>query len=216
MPGDRQHLVGMLLHHDHPHRAGGYHSRDHAEQFLRDQRGEALERLVEQEQPGIEHQRACDRQHLLLAAGELVAHVASTLAQPREQRVDARERPFAGARDDGEVLLDGQRREDVALLRHPPQACARAAVAGNPDDVLAGEADDAAALACRSDERCEQRRLAHAVAAEEREASAFVEREAHVLQDDRVAVTAPHVLHPQELTHGRLRPDRAGARAGRS
>ena len=41
-----------------------------------DQRRQPFERLVEQQQLRVEHQRAADRQHLLLAARQLVAHVA--------------------------------------------------------------------------------------------------------------------------------------------
>jgi hypothetical protein len=41
--------------------------------LLADQRGEALGRFVQDQQPGVGHQRAPDREHLLLAARQLVA-----------------------------------------------------------------------------------------------------------------------------------------------
>ena len=58
-----------------------------------DQRRQALGRLVEDQEPGVGHQGTADRQHLLLAARELAAHVALALAQAREQGVDALEVP---------------------------------------------------------------------------------------------------------------------------
>ena len=55
-----------------------------AVQRLDDHRREALGRLVHQQHGRIGQQRARDRQHLLLAAGELVAHVGEPLLQIRE------------------------------------------------------------------------------------------------------------------------------------
>ena len=59
--------------------------RERREQLLDDDRRETLERLVEQDDARIEDQRAADREHLLLAAGELVAEIAPALGQPRKQ-----------------------------------------------------------------------------------------------------------------------------------
>ena len=62
------------------------------EQFLDEDRREALKRLVEQDNARIEDQRTADREHLLLAAGELVAEIAAALGEAREQLVDASRR----------------------------------------------------------------------------------------------------------------------------
>src|SRR6266851_3435283 len=51
--------------------------------LLADQRCQAFGGLVEDQELGIGHQRAADRQHLLLAAGELVAAVPLALGEPR-------------------------------------------------------------------------------------------------------------------------------------
>ena len=83
---------------------------------------QAFDRLVEQQHSRIEHQRAADRQHLLLAAGELVAEIAAALLQPRKHLVDPAHGPRPGPRHGGHVLLDRERAEDVALLRHPADA----------------------------------------------------------------------------------------------
>src|SRR5258708_7404548 len=47
----------------------------HPDDLLDDHRREPLGRLVEHQQRRIEHQRARNRQHLLLAAGELEAEI---------------------------------------------------------------------------------------------------------------------------------------------
>ena len=61
--------------------------------LLDDHRRQPLGRLVHHQQAGIEQKRAADRQHLLLAAGELEAAVAAPLGQAREKLVDALDRP---------------------------------------------------------------------------------------------------------------------------
>ena len=79
----------------------------------------------------VGHQRAADREHLLLAAGELVAHVVGALRQAREQREHPLERPrlaraaaVVGERD--EVLAHRQVGEDLPALGHERDAaCAR-------------------------------------------------------------------------------------------
>src|SRR5215469_7401856 len=86
------------------------------EQCVDDDGREPFERLVHQEERGIAHQGAADGEHLLLAAGELIAAVAPPLGEPWEEVVDARERPAAWTRGHEEILLERQRGEDLALL----------------------------------------------------------------------------------------------------
>ena len=176
--GDAEDLVRVLL---DQNRRQAFLADDLAQrrqQFLDDDRREPFERLVEQHDARIEDQRAGDRQHLLLAAGELVAEIAAALGQPREQRVDLVERPRSRPRDRGHVLLDRERPEDVALLRHPADAGMRALVRAQPGDVAAVEPDGAAEMAGDADDRVDQRGLAHAVAAEQRQRLAFGDLEA--------------------------------------
>ena len=71
-------------------------SRKHAQQLLDDDRRQPLQRLVQQHQARIDDQRAADRQHLLLAAGQLAAEIAAPLRQPREHREHALQRPRPG------------------------------------------------------------------------------------------------------------------------
>src|SRR6478609_5067067 len=59
------------------------------EQLLHDRRRQALEGLVEQQNPNVARQRAGDRNHLLLAAGEIIRRTVEPLADPREILVNA-------------------------------------------------------------------------------------------------------------------------------
>ena len=79
--------------------------RSAAKQFLDDDRRQPFERLVEQHDARIERQRAADREHLLLAAGKLVAEILPPLGKPREQGVDLVGGPAARPRHRGEVFL---------------------------------------------------------------------------------------------------------------
>src|ERR1700716_693295 len=56
-------------------------SHDQASEFLHHQRREALRRLVEQDHAGVSDQRAGNREHLLLAAGELGSLAAPALGE---------------------------------------------------------------------------------------------------------------------------------------
>src|SRR5439155_4188143 len=83
---------------------------------------EPLERLVHEQQRRVAHQRPADGEHLLLAAGDLVAPVGAPLRELRKKIVDALETPAAWTRGDAEVLLDRERREDIASLRDQADA----------------------------------------------------------------------------------------------
>ena len=54
-------------------------------QVLHHHRRKAFGRLVHQDQLGIDHQRAGDREHLPLAAGKLAAAMVPALGKSREQ-----------------------------------------------------------------------------------------------------------------------------------
>src|SRR5207237_390766 len=81
---DGERHVGVLLHQQHGGLLLLVDLRDDAEDLLHQQRREPERRLVEEDQPRSRHQRAADRQHLLLAAGEVTGDLPAPLAQPRE------------------------------------------------------------------------------------------------------------------------------------
>ena len=81
--GDVEHQLRVLLdQHDRQSAFleladGGHHLGD-------DLRGETLGRLVHQQHARVAHQRAADRQHLLLAAGQVGGDLTVPFAQPRK------------------------------------------------------------------------------------------------------------------------------------
>src|SRR5204863_3342584 len=119
---------------------------EHCDYLLHDHRRQAFGRLVEQEQQWIEHERARDRQHLLLAAGELEAEVALARAQARKQLENPLQRPApiaARAREHGEVLAHGEAWKDAALLRYEADAEPRYGIGRQRRDIAIAVADAA-------------------------------------------------------------------------
>src|SRR5262249_25544858 len=129
-------------------------------------RGQAERELVEQEEPGVGHQRAPDGQHLLLPARERgSAHRAPHL-EDREELVDALERPAAGPgaiRADQEILLDGEAGKDSTALGHQRDAERDDLVGGSAADGPAVEAHAVARPGEEPHHRPKQRRLPGAV-----------------------------------------------------
>src|SRR6058998_286070 len=64
---------------------------DDVEDLGHQQRGQPHRRLVEQHQPGMGHERAPDRQHLLLATGNVAGHDGAPLREAGKVFVDAGE-----------------------------------------------------------------------------------------------------------------------------
>src|SRR5262245_14989733 len=106
-----QDFARLLLDDDRRHAFLAYDVAEHAEQLLDDDRRQAFQRLVEQQQRRVGHESAGDRQHLLLASGELIAHVGTSLGEARKHTIDGPQVPAARPRSHGEVLLDRQGRE---------------------------------------------------------------------------------------------------------
>ena len=136
--------VEILLDQHDRHVAEAAQIGDGAADVLDDRGLDAFGRLVEQQQLRPHHQRAADRQLLLLAAGEVAAAPAQHRVQHRKQRehvvgdvaVVALERPEAGL----EIFLHRQQRKDLAALRHEADAAPRALVGLEAGDVVALEA----------------------------------------------------------------------------
>ena len=85
--------------------------------------------LVHDQAVRVGHQRAADRQHLLLAAGQRLGALVAALVQPRKQFIDASRFHLCrsgAALGDQQILFDAERRENAAALRHQAHAaCAR-------------------------------------------------------------------------------------------
>src|SRR5581483_6666098 len=120
--GEPQDLARLLLDDDGRHALLADHLAQAAQQLVDDDGRQPFQRLVEQHDTRVHDQRAADRQHLLLAARQLAAEIGAPLLQPGKRGKDALQCPGPGTRDGGEVLLHGERAEDVALLRRPADA----------------------------------------------------------------------------------------------
>src|ERR1700761_4985309 len=75
--GKPENLLGILLDDDRTGAARPGNGAERPQQFLDDDGREPLGLLIQQQNLGVERQSAPDRQHLLLAAGELIAEIAA-------------------------------------------------------------------------------------------------------------------------------------------
>ena len=158
----------------------------------------ALGRLVHDEEARIAEQRPPDRQHLLLAARQLPAAVVAPFRKAREDRIDAIDGPRSVAlRAQSQSLLDRQARPESPPLRHVAQARASDGVRIEAHDVASVEADRPRAHRREPDDGVAERRLAHAVAADDRK-HAMLERQRDALQSMRLAVIDLQILHLQD------------------
>src|SRR5260370_24374885 len=193
--------------------------------LLDDHRGQALRRLVQQQQARARAENARDGQHLLLAARELGALAAPALAEVGEQRVDGLDgqatRPYVGGQH--EIFLDVEAGEDAALFRAEVDAEPGDVIGGPRGQLVALGAHRATAPADDAHDRLQGRRLAGAVAAEQRYHLARAHVEGDAVQDVRLAIPRVQIAHGQErraLRHGPSpctpRPPRDGARRSRN
>src|SRR6202158_4879152 len=110
---------------------------DDFHKLLDDDRRQPFHRLVEQQELGVGHERACDGQHLLLAAGELIAEIELPLLELGKILIDASYAPWPGARNHAKMLLDGERWKHESLLRDPSQSGLRTAKRRQAHDIRA-------------------------------------------------------------------------------
>ena len=155
--------------------------------------------LVEQDQRRVAHQGARDRQHLLLAAAHAAAWPVAHFAEVRKQREQLFARPMRRVRPprlaaDLEVFLHRQFGEDAPLFRHIAKPAAYDRVRRLVRDVLAFEDDAAGALLDQADDRAKGRRLAGAVAPEQRDHLAIADLERDIEQDMRRTIVAVEIL----------------------
>ncbi|KAI3478981.1 hypothetical protein L1887_59004 [Cichorium endivia] len=195
--GNLQGAVGVLFHQKHGD-ALGADGLDDLEDLRNDQRRQAQRGLVQQQQARAAHQRAADGQHLLLAARHGAGALAGAILEAREQFED-----MLHARVDGGAVLEkaahfqvlGHRQvgEDAPPLGRDGDALAHDLVRGQLGDVLALEAHGAAAGARRAAEGHEQRGLARAVGADQRDDLAVVDMQAHAVHGADGAVVGGQI-----------------------
>ena len=152
-------------------------------------------------------QRARDRDHLLLAAGEIVRRDVHALLQAREIFEDLLLAPHHAVAAVGrareaaerEVLGDRHAGEQAAPLRHVADAEPRDVRRRHAGDVAALVLDRAGRRRHQPGQRLQQRGLAGAVAAEQRHDLAFAHVERRVVEDVALAVERVDALEAQHL-----------------
>ncbi len=191
---DRERLHDVLL--DQQDRQPfGIQPADQREHLLDQQGGEAERRLVEDQELGLAHQAAADRQHLLLAAGQGSCRLRPALLEAREDRDDMVEvllpRGAAAAiAAELEIVAHREIGEDAAAFRHLDQAGFDDPLGRFASDVAALETDRAAERPVDAADIVVERRLAGAVAAQQRHDLARTDREVDAAQDLDRAVTS--------------------------
>ena len=209
--GELQRVKGVLLDEEHRQAFRLVELGDDVEDLLDDQRREAERRLVEQQQPRPAHQRARDRQHLLLAARQRAAALRRAFLEAREHREDAFEilvemREVVDRRAHLQILEHGHAREDAPSFRRLRDRQPRDLMRRQVGDVAPVEDDRAAPCARAAEDRHHRRRLAGAVGADQRDDLAFVDVDVDALQRLNLAVEGLDAAHRQQ----RL-ADRSGA-----
>src|SRR3989449_1639349 len=156
----------------------------------------------------------CDREHLLLAAGERARELAPPVAQHGEELervLESRRQVAPGNRmaTDEQILEHGELDEDVAPLRHVPDTGRDDPVRGLTRDVAPLVEHAAVRGPHQSRNRSQRRGLATAVRPEERDDLAAAHRERDALHRAALAVEHREVLdrerrrHPHRLaSHG--------------
>jgi hypothetical protein len=180
---------------------------DQLEGPLDQQRREAHRRLVHQQQARPAHQRAPDRQHLLLAAGEGAGELAVALGQRGEQPVDPLEvlgPAGAVAVEVGahlEVLAHGHGREHPAVLRHDRHAPGDPVAGRAAGDVLVAEPHAPAARPYQPERGLQGGRFAGGVAAQQADQLAGANLQRDALEDAHLPVPGVDRLQAQQRLH---------------
>ena len=130
--------VQVLLDEQDRHRLGRLGERDR--DLVDDLRREALRGFVDEQQAVLVHERPGERDHLLLAAREGAGALGAARVDVGEQPLDElAARPLV-ALGEPQVLGDGERTEDLAVLGHVADAALHDAVGGQPVDAIAAQA----------------------------------------------------------------------------
>src|SRR5919106_2423592 len=174
-------------------------TRDLFLEVVDNERGQALGGLVEQEQLGVAHQGAGDRQHLLFPTGEKAAPARRDPAQRGEEIEDALDRPWAArlARD-VEVLPHRQVGEDPAVFGHEADAGPRHPVWRPARDVGAFPHHPAGLRRREADDRAHGRGLADTVASEQAYALAASDLDRDAEEHARQAIGGLDVAPPAD------------------
>ena len=167
---------------------------------------EAERRLVEQKDPGLRHERAADRDHLLFTARHRSGRLRQTLAKPRKelQHIVARARDLGGRLQVGsetQVVLDRHRPEHVPAFRHEHEPGPDQTRRGRSAPSRSEDGDPAGARPHHARDHVQSGGLAGSVRADQRNHLAGRDGQAHVPEHVRAAIAGPHVAHLEDGAH---------------
>ena len=161
---------------------------DRLDERAHDPDRQSRRRLVEQHHLRVGDERASDREHLLLAAGQRAGELPAAFRQPGKELVDhvggngrAAARGMA-SRQQG--LLDREIGEQLAQLRNECQPAANDSAGVEVGDVRAVEYHPARGLRDQAGDRFDAGGLARSVRPEQSQAAAFGEREIQSVDAD--------------------------------
>ena len=192
--GERDGDVHRLL--DEHDGGAGLVDRPHdAEELFDDDRRQTEAELVDHEQLRLEDEGLPEREHLLLAAGEVAGLLVEALAQHREEAEHllgdlghVLGLVLVHPRRQLQVLGHGQGGEHALAAGHEHHALGHRLGGSLAGDVVAVEHDGAAARSGQPRDRGEQRRLAGAVGAQQRDDLVAVHVAVHAEEHLRLAV----------------------------
>jgi len=171
------------------------------EQLLDDERRQTEGRLVEQHQARPQHQRAADRQHLLLATAQRPGHLRAPLLEPREFAIEPARYRWRSRRG----LAASSRRAANSPRRSCGQRCRAPLEHGRSRDARCPRWRGQRSVCRRSRsrrssgpsaKRAQRRRLAGAVGAEQRDNTASASS-----KSSRARPGSGHRTHtPRDLT----------------
>src|SRR5262249_12865939 len=146
----------------------------------------------------IGHQRARDRQHLLLATRELPRAVRTPLSKTREELHDALARPWATVSVSRyrKILVNRKRRENATSLRHQPEAQTNNAVRRPSSDIALFKEYLAPPRRSEADNGTNQCGFSHAVSAEDGYDLTPLHVERDSLEDMAIAIIGVNVADP--------------------
>src|SRR5215470_7960881 len=165
--GRRQRLHDVLLD-DHNREAFAHDRRKARINVAHDDWSEAEADLVTEEEFGVGHQRAPERDHLLLSAGQRRARHATTFGQNGKELVDTLDRPRTGSAQltaDQQIFFDRERRKQAPPLGDKRDAACDHDVGGRIADRLVVEYDGVASRAHCTGNASQQRAFAGPVGA---------------------------------------------------
>src|ERR1700712_2125343 len=161
------------------------------EQAIDDDGSKTFGRLVKQQKFWTRDERASDREHLLLASGQLAAGGFAPIGERGKHRPDPLDRPRRPATGgQRKVFLYGKRSENAAMFGNERDALSCDRMRRLAENRYAGKLDVALGAGKRPGNRPHRRGLADAISAEQRQQLTVSDHKIDALKDVALAIPA--------------------------